>query len=147
MVGRVRPRGHRPTPTRTARGRDARLLRQPHVPTGRHRAGHPGGHREVEAAPRPGQARRPAPPEPHRSGHSGMDMNTSELVDVGLDAVSADGAELPAGMSERVLGAAKTVGRPARHDGWAATDSQLTSHAAFITTVAELSQLLSCLTP
>ncbi|MBV9950310.1 MAG: maleylpyruvate isomerase family mycothiol-dependent enzyme [Acidimicrobiia bacterium] len=74
-------------------------------------------------------------------------MSTSELVDVGLDAMSADPAELPAAMSARILGAAQATGRPARHSGWATDDGQLTSHATFITTVAELSQLLSTLAP
>jgi uncharacterized protein (TIGR03083 family) len=76
-----------------------------------------------------------------------MDMNTSELVDVGLDAVSAGATELPIAMSTRILDAAKATGRPARHTGWSAADGELTAHDAFITTVAELSQLLSTLAP
>jgi uncharacterized protein (TIGR03083 family) len=74
-----------------------------------------------------------------------MDMNTSELVDLGLDALSADPADPPATVRARVLDAARATGRPARHEGWTAPDGGLTSHAAFVTTVAELSALLSTL--
>jgi uncharacterized protein (TIGR03083 family) len=75
-----------------------------------------------------------------------MDLTRTELLELGLDALATDTAELPSGMGTRILGAALAAARPRIHPGWAVAGAELTSHAAFIATAAELGRLLDGLT-
>ena len=85
------------------------------------------------------EARRPPPPRPHRSGRAGMDLTTSELVEIGIDAATTERTDPASETSRRrILGAARPKGRPPMHPGWAGGAGDLTTHAAFITTAAEL---------
>ena len=76
-----------------------------------------------------------------------MDLTRTELLEVALDVLEADRGALPAGMDGRVVEAALARRRPALHVGWATPPSESSPHAAFITTVAELGQLLGALAP
>src|SRR6476619_6274303 len=76
-----------------------------------------------------------------------MDLTRTELVEVALDVLESNRAELPDGMDGRVVEAALSRRRPAIHLGWAAPPSELSPHAAFITTAAELGRLLGNLSP
>ena len=75
-----------------------------------------------------------------------MDLTTSELVEIGMDAASSDAPTPPRNLEARILGAARAKGRPPRHPGWAGGTDDLTTHAAFITTTADLYALLHSLT-
>jgi uncharacterized protein (TIGR03083 family) len=75
-----------------------------------------------------------------------MDLTTSGLVEIGIDAATAEAANLPSSLRARVLGAAQAEGRPTMHPGWADGRSEVTAHGAFITTAAELCRLLGSLT-
>lgn len=76
-----------------------------------------------------------------------MDLTRTELVDIGLDALTADPVELPLGMGDRVRDAAVARRRPTMHAGWLTVDGELSAHGAFVTTAAELWQLLDTLSP
>ena len=71
-----------------------------------------------------------------------MDLTRSELLDVGFDALAVDTADLPAGLGDRILAAATTGARPARHRGWSTAGG---ADTAFLTTAVELRQLLDAL--
>jgi uncharacterized protein (TIGR03083 family) len=77
-----------------------------------------------------------------------MDLTTSQLIELGLDAVESDTADVPPDLRARVLQTASGRVRPALHPGWAATgDGGVAPHRAFIKTAAELSTMLDNLSP
>jgi uncharacterized protein (TIGR03083 family) len=76
-----------------------------------------------------------------------MDLTRTELVEIGLDALAAEPTELPTGMQDRILAAALASRPPAADPGWDTDGSDLSPQAAFVTTAAELFQLLDTLTP
>ena len=77
-----------------------------------------------------------------------MDLSTRDLLELGLDTVEADAADVPRGLRAQVLGAAANRIRPSMHPAWADTnDHGISPHAAFVKTAAELATLLDTLTP
>jgi uncharacterized protein (TIGR03083 family) len=76
-----------------------------------------------------------------------MDLSQRELIDVGLDALEADTTDLPAGLADRLLGAATTTAPRRAADAQWGTNARhpLTSLSAFITTAAELGHHLDTL--
>ena len=72
-----------------------------------------------------------------------MDLTTSELLELGLDAVESHGVDVPAGLRARVLQTTSARLRPTMHPAWADTGgAAVAPHTAFIRTAAELATML-----
>jgi uncharacterized protein (TIGR03083 family) len=77
-----------------------------------------------------------------------MDLNTAQLLDLAFDGAAVDQAAVPAELFDRVRDAAVSAGRPSPHPGWSdPADPQLSALAAYLTTGAELAELLDRLAP
>jgi len=77
-----------------------------------------------------------------------MDLNSDQLLRMAFDAAVIDDAPVPTGLWDRVLAGSVGIARPPQHTGWADPDiSQLSPLHAFITTAAELAELLETLAP
>jgi uncharacterized protein (TIGR03083 family) len=77
-----------------------------------------------------------------------MDLNTRELLELGLDTVEVSAADVPSRLRGQVMAAATSRVRPAMHPDWAnAGGSHISPHTAFIKTAAELATMLETLTP
>jgi uncharacterized protein (TIGR03083 family) len=75
-----------------------------------------------------------------------MDLTTSELLELGLDAVETPATDIPSGLRARVLHTASARMRPAMHPDWAGGGGHaVTPHAAFIKTASELATMLDSL--
>jgi uncharacterized protein (TIGR03083 family) len=77
-----------------------------------------------------------------------MDLNLSELLDVGFDVLADGDTDVPRGLDDRVLTAALAQPRAAMHPAWVGDDpGALTSLGALSRTAAGLSRLLDSLDP
>jgi uncharacterized protein (TIGR03083 family) len=75
-----------------------------------------------------------------------MDLNTDQLLRVAFDTATADQADLPDGLGERVLASAVARAKPLQHPAWADPDRAPGGPLrAFIKTTAELADLLATL--
>ena len=75
-----------------------------------------------------------------------MDLNTDQLLRIAFDAATVDDASVAQGLWERIQSAAVDAANPLQHPGW--TDPpglRLSALSAFITTGAELADLLETL--
>ena len=76
-----------------------------------------------------------------------MDLNTRELLELGLDTVEMNAADVPSRLRGQVMAAATSRMRPSVHPGWADADgSEISPYAAFIKTASELATMLDTLT-
>jgi uncharacterized protein (TIGR03083 family) len=79
-----------------------------------------------------------------------MDVNTEQLLNLAFEMAAAEEAAVPAGLWDRVQSAVggPGPGRPRQHAGWNEShDTQLSSLRAYISTAAELAELLESLAP
>jgi uncharacterized protein (TIGR03083 family) len=77
-----------------------------------------------------------------------MDLNTEQLLHIAFDGAAVDEIAVPTRLWDRVLGASVNSGRPLRHEGWKnSADASLSSLQAYISTAAELAELLEALAP
>jgi uncharacterized protein (TIGR03083 family) len=75
-----------------------------------------------------------------------MDLNTDELLDIAFDALLTNGADLPPDLEGRVVAGAVGGAKRGRHPSWDEA-GRSDSLGAFITTAAELGDLIDSLTP
>jgi uncharacterized protein (TIGR03083 family) len=77
-----------------------------------------------------------------------MELTRRELLEIGVDALAGDRTDLlPPGMSGRVLGAALARPRPTIHPAWDTGRVEMSAHSAYMTTAAELAEMLGSLVP